>query len=247
MDRDGTADGVRFLVRSRATLATMTKLLLVEDTPRLAESISRGLIEEGFDVEVLGGGTAAVDRLQRGDLDAMILDLGLPDLDGVEVLGRARTSGSVMPILVLTARDEIASRVAALDAGADDYLVKPFAFAELLARLRALLRRASAPRWAPLQCGDVRLDPEGAHMGEQAVALSPRERGLLELLLRRQGEIVSRPEILREVFGYEFDPGTNVIDVHLAHLRRKLAGSKVKLETVRGTGFRMRALGGDDA
>jgi DNA-binding response OmpR family regulator len=220
----------------------MPSVLVVEDTSRLAASLSRGLSEEGFAAEVVGTGAEALKRVARHTVDAMVLDLGLPDMDGIEVLSRARADGLVLPILVLTARDAVESRVRALEAGADDYLVKPFAFAELLARLRALLRRAAAPRWAPLACGDLRLDPStaGAHVAGRQVALSPRERSLLEFLLRRQGEIVGRAEILREVFGYDFDPGTNVIDVHLAHLRRKLESSSVTLETVRGVGFRLR-------
>jgi DNA-binding response OmpR family regulator len=221
----------------------MTSLLVVEDTPRLAASLSRDLTEEGFATDIVGTGADALKRIARRDLDAMVLDLGLPDMDGIEVLSRARLDGLVLPILVLTARDAVESRVRALEAGADDYLVKPFAFAELLARLRALLRRAAAPRWAPLACADLRLDPStaGAHVGPREIALSPRERSLLELLLRRQGDVVGRAEILREVFGYDFDPGTNVIDVHLAHLRRKIESSAVKLETVRGVGFRLGA------
>ena len=224
----------------------MAKLLLVEDTARLAEALSRGLQEDGFAVEVAGTAAGALARIEGRDIDAMILDLGLPDLDGIAVLERVRAAGLALPILVLTARDAMDSRVGALEAGADDYMVKPFAFAELLARMRALLRRAAAPRWAPLACADLRLDPATAMIGERAVALSPRERALLELFLRRQGEIVGRSEILRDAFGYDFDPGTNVIDVHVAHLRRKLEPSAVKLETIRGLGFRLRpAVPGD--
>ncbi|MEP7127061.1 MAG: response regulator transcription factor [Byssovorax sp.] len=225
------------------------RILLVEDTPRLADSIARGLGEEGFVVEIASTGAAALARLSRRDLDAMILDLGLPDLDGIEVLDRTRTVHEAMPILVLTARDAVASRVRALALGADDYLVKPFAFDELVARARALLRRAAGPRWAPLACGDVRLDPGELHarVGERVVELSPRERGLLELLLRRRDQAVGRAEILRDLFGYDFDPGTNIVDVHVAHLRRKLEGSEARIETVRGVGYRLKhALDGHD-
>ncbi len=192
-------------------------------------------------VELAVDGAAALEHLARRPVDAIVLDLGLPDMDGQQVLACARTRGHGMPILVLTARDAIASRVEALEAGADDYLVKPFAFEELLARLRALVRRASAPRWAPLSCGDLRLDPgePRALVAGRLVTLSPRERAMLEFLLRRRGEVVARADILEGVFGYDFDPGTNVIDVHIAHLRRKIGPGSARIETVRGVGYRL--------
>jgi two-component system OmpR family response regulator len=224
----------------------MSLILLVEDADLLADSIAQGLQEEGFTVAVCPTGRCALTRATAHDLDAVVLDLGLPDLDGADVLLQLRAAGEQMPILVLTARDAVAARVQVLEAGADDYLVKPFAFAELLARIRALLRRVRAPRWAPLACGDLRLDAgeQGILVGERAVHLSPRERDLLEYFLRRQGEVVTRAGILRDVFGYEFDPGTNVLDVHMAHLRKKLLGSSTRLETVRGRGFRLLSAGG---
>ena len=216
------------------------RLLLVEDNARLAATLTGGLGEEGFAVDTAGTGAAALSRLARNDVDAVILDLGLPDLDGTEVLARLRAGGSRCPVLILTARDAVAARVAALDAGADDYLVKPFAFAELVARVRALVRRAAGPRWAPLACGAIALDDGlGVRAGDLRVVLSPREHALLGYLVRRRGEVVGRPDVLREVFGYAADPGTNVIDVHLAHLRRKLAGLPVTIATIRGVGIRL--------
>jgi DNA-binding response OmpR family regulator len=216
------------------------RILLVEDNPRLSRSLARGLAEEEFTVDALAGGTVALARALRGDLDAIVLDLGLPDVDGTEVLARLRGSGSRCPVLVLTARDAVASRVAALEAGADDYLIKPFAFDELVARLRALARRATGPRWAPLVSGAIALDADlGVRVGDRRVVLSPREHSLLGYLLRRRGEVVARADVLREVFGYTHDPGTNVVDVHLAHLRRKLADAPVTITTIRGAGFRL--------
>jgi two-component system OmpR family response regulator len=216
------------------------RIALVEDNPQLAGSIRDGLTEDGFEVEVHETAAKALARGMRRDLDLMILDLGLPDRDGIEVLKELRAARIHLPILVLTARDAVESRVAALDAGADDYLVKPFAFAELVARINALTRRAGGPRWTPssdvplVMRDDLVVESSGKH-----AALSPREYALLGCLVRRRGEVVSRTEILKEAFGYDFDPGTNVIDVHLTHLRKKLTGFPITIETVRGAGIRL--------
>ncbi len=216
------------------------RVILVEDNSQLAGSISEGLAEDGFQVEVVDTAAKAVARGMRRDLDVMILDLGLPDRDGLEVLRELRGARVHVPILVLTARDAVESRVTALDAGADDYLVKPFAFAELVSRIGALTRRAGGPRWAPatdvplVMRDDLVVEADG-----KTAALSPREYALLGCLVRRRGEVVTRAEILKDAFGYDFDPGTNVIDVHLTHLRKKLTGFPITIETVRGAGIRL--------
>jgi len=215
-------------------------IVLVEDNPQLAGTIRDGLAEDGYTVDVIDTAAKAIARGMRRDLDLMILDLGLPDRDGLDVLKELRGARIHVPVLVLTARDAVDSRVAALDAGADDYLVKPFAFAELVARIGALTRRAGGPRWAP--SNDVPLimrDDLVVESAGKSASLSPREYALLGCLVRRRGEVVTRAEILREAFGYEFDPGTNVIDVHLTHLRKKLAGFPITIETVRGAGIRL--------
>lgn len=219
------------------------RVLLVEDNARLVQSLALGLREEGFEVDSASTGAVALARAARADLDVVVLDLGLPDMPGTEVLRGLRDGPQAhVPVLVLTARDAVEERVQALDAGADDYMVKPFAFAELVARLRALARRAAAPRWAPLTLGRVTLDDErGVRFDDRRIVLSPREHALLAYLLRRRGEVVPRLEILRDVFGYVADPGTNAIDVHLTHMRRKLAGAPLVLETLRGAGIRARA------
>jgi len=216
-------------------------VLLVEDNARLRDALARGIGESGFTVQSEATGRGALARLRKHEADAVILDLGLPDLDGLDVLAAARAAGVLVPVLVLTARDAVESRVTALDNGADDYLVKPFAIAELLARLRALLRRSSAPRWAALAFGDLRVEPSHpvAFVGSRSVRLSPREHALLRHLLRRGADVATRREILTEVFGYDFDPGTNVIEVHVAHLRQKLIGARTRIETVRSAGYRL--------
>jgi DNA-binding response OmpR family regulator len=224
-------------------------LLIVEDNATLSASLTKGLREDGYTVESVATGTAALRRLERQDIDVVVLDLGLPDIDGVDVLSQLRTRGINAPVLVLTARDAVESRVAALEQGADDYLIKPFEYAELLARIRALVRRAAAPRWAPLSCNGLVLDPTELEItvGTHRVRLSPREHALLALFLRRKGELLRREDILLQVFGYNFEPGTNLVNVHIANLRKKLGTGPVVIDAVRGVGYRLRATEPRDA
>jgi two-component system response regulator QseB len=217
-------------------------LLIVEDNATLSASLAKGLTEDGYQVDTAETGSAALRRLDRPDIDALVLDLGLPDIDGIDLLAQLRERGINAPVLVLTARDAVSSRVTALEKGADDYLVKPFEYAELLARIRALLRRAAAPRWAPLSCNGLVLDPTELviAVGTERVRLSPREHALLALFLRRKGELLRREDVLLQVFGYNFEPGTNLVNVHLANLRKKLRDGPVVIEAVRGVGYRLR-------
>lgn len=218
------------------------RILLVEDNARLVQALALGFSEEGIAVDVAETGAGALARASKPDLDAVILDLGLPDIDGLAVLAGLRGGPQAqIPVLVLTARDAVETRVAALEAGADDYVIKPFVFVELVARVRALIRRAAGPRWTPLVSGRLALgDDHSVTFADRRIELSPREHGLLVYLLRRRGEVVPRADILKEVFGYLGDPGTNAIDVHLVHLRRKLTGMPLVIETIRGAGIRAR-------
>jgi DNA-binding response OmpR family regulator len=219
---------------------TQVRIVLVEDSPQLAASIAEGLADDGYLVDILDTAAKAIARGPRRDFDLMVLDLGLPDRDGMDVLKSLREARIHVPVLILTARDAVEARVAALDNGADDYLVKPFAIAELVSRIGALTRRAGGPRWVPSTDLPMLLrDDLVVEAGGKTAALSPREYALLNCLVRRKGEVVTRAEILREAFGYDFDPGTNVIDVHLTHLRKKLTGFPVNIETVRGAGIRL--------
>lgn len=217
-------------------------ILVVEDELKVAEALQAGLQLEGYDVVLARTGEEGL-RAAAGAFDLVVLDLMLPGCDGIDVLTRIRTSGSAVPVLVLTARDTIEDRVEGLDAGADDYLIKPFAFPELIARIRALLRRGKADAALRLHLGDLDVDRVARTVvrGSQRIDLTPREFDLLEYLLRHQRTLVSREMIAREVWR-EPNRGTpldNVIDVHIARLRRKVDQDfAVKLiHTVRGVGF----------
>jgi two-component system, OmpR family, response regulator len=218
----------------------MSKILIVEDNLHLASSLTQGLCEQGLQACAVHTGAAAIAAIDSVAVDLVVLDLGLPDVSGLAVLQHTRGRANPVPILVLTARDAVEMRVSALDAGADDYMVKPFAFAELVARVHALQRRAAGPRWALPQLGTLVVgDDLIVRAPGCEVSLSPREHALLSYLARRQGEVALRAEILNAVFGYNFDTGTNVIDVHVANLRRKLCALPLSIRTVRGSGFKL--------
>lgn len=219
------------------------RLLLVEDDATLAKVLVRGLTEEGHAVDHAPTMARADEDLSVNDYDLVVLDLGLPDGDGLELCRRIRSEDRPVPILVLTARDGLSDKVAGLDAGADDYLTKPFAYPELAARVRALLRRPSHAVSPVLSAGDLRLDP-AAHTvwrGAIMVPLTPREFSLLEYLLRHPERVCRREELLEHVWDANYDGLSNVVDVHIANLRRKLALPETPdpIETVRGVGYRL--------
>jgi DNA-binding response OmpR family regulator len=219
-------------------------VLLVDDDEGIRRTVGAGLELEGFSVVPASSGRPALEAAERIEPDVILLDLSMPDLDGLEVLNRLRERGDDVPVCVLSARDEVDDRVRGLQAGADDYVVKPFALEEVVARLHALLRRRPAGVEEVLQAGDVRLDPRSwsAHRGDRDLGLTRREFELLGLFMRHPGEVLDRARLHEEVWGYTFDPGTNVADVFVGYLRRKLeAGGEPRiLHTVRGVGFVLR-------
>src|SRR5437764_1466658 len=223
------------------------RVLIVEDELRMASLIRRGLAGEGLAADVASCGEDAVWMAPAHDYDAVVLDVMLPDLDGFEVCRRLRAAGVWSPVLMLTARDSVDDRVAGLDSGADDYLVKPFAFAELLARLRALARRGDTGRAAVLAVGDLRLDPATREVtrGSAPISLSAKEFALLETFMCRPGEVLSRLHLLEHAWDFAYDNRSNVVDVYVRHLRRKIDEpfERQSLETVRGAGYRLRADG----
>lgn len=224
--------------------APLPTVLLVDDDAAIRRSVGMGLELEGFAVVPASGGRAALEAAARVKPAVVLLDLGMPDLDGLEVLKRLRAGGDQVPVCVLSARDEVDDRVRGLQAGADDYVVKPFALEEVVARLHALLRRRPPATDEALEVGDLRLDPRGhaATRGGRDLELTRREFDLLHLFLRHPGEVLERQRLHEEVWGYGFDPGTNVADVFVGYLRRKLEadGEPRVLHTVRGVGFVLR-------
>jgi two-component system OmpR family response regulator len=221
------------------------RVLIVEDELRMASLIRRGLEHEGLAPDIACSGEDALWMASAHDYDAVVLDVMLPDLDGFEVCRRLRTAGVWSPVLMLTARDSVDDRVAGLDSGADDYLVKPFAFAELLARLRALARRGETGRPAVLAVGDLRLDPATREVTRAAtqISLSAKEFALLETFMRRPGEVLSRFHLLEHAWDFAYENRSNVVDVYVRRLRRKIDEpfGRESLETVRGIGYRLRS------
>ena len=213
------------------------RLLVVEDEARIASFLVKGLSDQGYCVECVATGAAALERGRDPELDLLILDLGLPDMDGLEVLRELRKEGRWLPVIIVTARGEVEDRVEGLNLGADDYLTKPFAFDELLARVRARLRSHNGDLMY-LEVGGVRLDPRArrAEVAGEAVELTDREFALLEMLLQSPGRIVSRAQLLLQVWGLSFDPGTNIVDVYVGDLRRKVG--ETRIETVGNGGYR---------
>src|SRR5271154_4876337 len=221
-------------------------ILVVDDDRRLRNALRRVLVSNGFEVEVAGDGDEALGRLRAGSFDAVVLDVMMPGSDGMEVCEQLRAAGDQLPVLMLTARDAVRDRVAGLEAGADDYLVKPFANEELVARLRALLRRAAGgvTESANLAFADLELDLQtrDAHRGEREIELSPVEFELLEFFLRHPRQVLTRGLIYERVWGFDASLSSNSLDVFVGHLRRKLeAGGEQRLiQTVRGVGFTLR-------
>jgi DNA-binding response OmpR family regulator len=220
------------------------EILVVEDEAGIADFLGRGLRAEGYGVTVAGDGEVGARLALEPEVDLVVLDRMLPGIDGIEVLERVRRTRPLLPVIMLTAKGEVADRVEGLDSGATDYVTKPFAFAELLARIRARLRDGAGSERA-IEAAGIRLDliNREARRGDLATRLPEREADLLAYLMRNEGRVCTREELLSSVWGYEHDPGTNIVQVYVGYLRRKLAlpGSPAPIETVRSVGYRLRA------
>jgi two-component system OmpR family response regulator len=223
-------------------------VLVVEDEVKMAALIRRGLSEQGLTVDVAGSGEDALGMGRTSTYDAIVLDVILPGIDGFETCRRLRLGGVWSPVLMLTARGALEDRVAGLDGGADDYLTKPFSFSELLARLRALVRRGQSERPSIVEVGELRLDPATHQVwrGKSEIELSAKEFALLEVFMRSPGHVLNRSQLLDQVWEYDYEHRSNVIEVYIRYLRRKidLPFGVSSLETVRGAGYRLRKDGG---
>ncbi|HMG40423.1 MAG TPA: response regulator transcription factor [Acidimicrobiales bacterium] len=217
----------------------MTRILIAEDEPRIASFLEKGLRANGFSTTIVADGQAAAALARDQDFDLVILDLGLPRLHGLDVLREVRERGERLPVVILTARDEVDVTVAGFAGGADDYVTKPFRFEELMARIRVRLRTDGQQETTLLRCGAVTLDlrTRRATVGDRSVELTAREFALAETFLRHPDQVLSRQQLLSHVWGYDFDPESNIVDVYVRYLRRKL-GSGV-IETMRGMGYRV--------
>lgn len=224
------------------------RVLVVEDEKRLAEGLRAGLEAEGFAVDVALSGTDGLSMARTEPYDAMVLDIMLPGMNGFRLCSTLREEGVWSPILMLTAKDGEWDEVEALDSGADDYLTKPFSYAVLLARLRALLRRGASERPAVLEAGDLRYDPASRRVwrDDEEIDMTAREVSLLDFLIRRQGEAVSKQEILEHVWDFDFEGDVNIVEVYIRHLRNKLDRpfGRASIQTVRGIGYRLDPGGG---
>jgi DNA-binding response OmpR family regulator len=217
----------------------MSNILIAEDESGISGFIEKGLRANGFSPMTVPDGATALDQAATGDFDLLVLDIGLPNADGFEVLRRLREARNSIPVVILTARDSVDDTVAGLDAGADDYMSKPFRFEELLARIRLRLRAANSPTTTIVRHGDLALDlrTRRAYVSGRPVELTTREFLLAELLLRHADQVLTREQLLSHVWGYDFDPGSNVVDVYVRYLRRKIGAERI--ETVRGVGYRL--------
>jgi DNA-binding response OmpR family regulator len=217
----------------------VNRILIAEDEQRIVWFLEKGLRANGFTTTSVASGEKALALAESGEFDLLILDIGLPDKDGFEVLRELRGSGNRIPIVILTARDNVADTVAGLEGGADDYVTKPFRFEELLARVRVRLRGESAPEESVLNVDDMALDlrTRRAVVNGESVELSAREFGLAEMFFRHPGQVLSREQLLSHVWGYDFDPQSNIVDVYVGYLRKKLGSER--LSSVRGMGYRL--------
>ncbi|MQA91189.1 MAG: response regulator [Gemmatimonas sp.] len=218
------------------------RILIVEDNPRISAFLRKGLEEEGYSVGAAADGDEALVIAVEQEFDVAVVDVMLPGRSGIELVRDLRESGRSFPILMLTARDQTEDKIEGLDAGADDYLTKPFDFTELTARIRALLRRSAGVTTPTLKAGGIELDPatREVHRGTEVIALTPKEYALLEYLLRNVNRPLSRATLMEHVWGIRFDPGTNIVDVFINSLRNKLDPERELIQTVRGVGYMVR-------